>query len=90
MLFSAANHDPDRFEAPDRFDIHRPNARNHISFGKGVHFCLGSATARMEARSWSTCWPTRRPSLRLVEEQSFRVHPNVQFRGPEELWVTWA
>jgi hypothetical protein len=32
----------------------------------------------------------RVPSLRLVEDQSFRVHPNVQFRGPEELWVTWA
>ncbi len=90
LLFSAANHDPDRFEAPDRFDIHRPNARNHISFGKGVHFCLGSAMARMEARVVVDVLAEQVPSLRLVEEQSFRVHPNVQFRGPEELWVTWA
>ena len=90
LLFSAANHDPDRFDAPDRFDIHRPNARNHISFGKGVHFCLGSAMARMEARVVVDVLAERVPSLRLVEDQSFRVHPNVQFRGPEELWVTWA
>ena len=90
LLFSAANHDPDRFEAPDRFDIHRPNARNHISFGKGVHFCLGSAMARMEARVVVDVLAEQVPSLRLVEDQSFRVHPNVQFRGPEELWVTWA
>ena len=89
LLFSAANHDPERFDDPDRFDIHRANARHHISFGKGIHFCLGSAMARMEARVVLGVLAERVPSLRLVEHQSYRVHPNVQFRGPEELWLTW-
>jgi cytochrome P450 len=44
----------------------------------------------MEARVVVDVLAEQVPSLRLVEDQSFRVHPNVQFRGPEELWITWA
>lgn len=90
LLFSGANRDPAVFGEPDRFDIHRANARNHISFGKGIHFCLGSNMARMEARVVLGVLAERVPSLRLVEPQQFQVHPNVQFRGPEELWLTWG
>jgi cytochrome P450 len=90
LLFSSANHDPARFEEPDRFDIHRTNARHHISFGKGVHFCLGAAMARMEAKVVVDVLAERVPSLRLAPQQELRVHPNVQFRGPEELWLEWG
>ncbi len=38
------------FDDPETFDIHRDNANRHISFGKGIHFCLGNGLARMEAR----------------------------------------
>lgn len=48
LLNGSANRDPRHFADPDRFDIHRE--ASHLSFGKGVHFCLGSALARMEAR----------------------------------------
>ena len=49
LLIGAANHDARRFEAPERFDIHRSMER-HLAFGFGVHFCLGARLARLEAR----------------------------------------
>ena len=48
LLNGSANRDHRRFSDPDRFDIHRQGS--HLSFGQGLHFCLGSALARMEAR----------------------------------------
>ena len=48
LLNGSANRDEDRFPDPDRYDIHRQGS--HLSFGQGLHFCLGSALARMEAR----------------------------------------
>ena len=49
LLFNgSANRDETRFTDPDRYDIHRKGA--HLSFGQGLHFCLGSALARLEAR----------------------------------------
>ncbi|HEY2204808.1 MAG TPA: cytochrome P450 [Pseudonocardia sp.] len=48
MLLGGANRDPRVFERPDRFDIHRANARDHVSFSSGIHYCLGAALARME------------------------------------------
>ncbi len=48
LLNGSANRDATRFTDPDRYDIHR--AGGHLSFGQGLHFCLGSALARLEAR----------------------------------------
>jgi cytochrome P450 len=50
-LIGAANHDPRVFEEPLRYDITRENARSHISFGHGIHFCVGAALARLEAET---------------------------------------
>ncbi|KWX67456.1 cytochrome P450 [Mycobacterium sp. NAZ190054] len=48
LLNGSANRDDTRYQDPDRFDIHRKGG--HLSFGQGLHFCLGSALARLEAR----------------------------------------
>lgn len=48
LLNGSANRDDTKFSDPDRFDIHRTGG--HLSFGQGLHFCLGSALARLEAR----------------------------------------
>jgi len=48
LLNGSANRDESRFTEPDRYDIHRKGG--HLSFGQGLHFCLGSALARLEAR----------------------------------------
>lgn len=49
LMWSAANRDPDKFDDPDTFSLDRPASRSHLAFGKGIHFCVGSALARLEA-----------------------------------------
>ncbi|OBI10452.1 cytochrome P450, partial [Mycobacterium scrofulaceum] len=50
LLWGAANRDPEHFESPDEFRLDRSNAKGHVTFGKGVHFCVGAALARLEAQ----------------------------------------
>lgn len=49
LLFGAANRDPRRYQDPDNFNIHRDNI-SHLTFGKGLHYCLGANLARLEGR----------------------------------------
>ena len=48
LLIGGANHDPAVFPDPQRFDVTRPNAGDHIAFSSGIHYCLGAGLARME------------------------------------------
>ena len=89
LNFASANRQPDVFDDPNTFDIHRANANRHISFGKGIHFCLGSGLARIEARLALELLAQRIPSLRLAPDQSFSYFPNITFRGPEALELEW-
>jgi cytochrome P450 len=89
LLLAAADHDPEQFQNPETFDIHRENARLHLAFGKGIHFCLGAPLARIQARIVLELLCKRLPGMRLVTDQQLTFAPNVSFRGPEHLWVEW-
>lgn len=50
LLWAAANRDENEFEKPEQLIIDRPNIKNHLGFGQGIHFCVGAALARLETR----------------------------------------
>lgn len=89
VLLGSANHDEDVFECPAELDLDRANTREHLSFGFGIHFCLGAALARMEVRTALEVLAERLPGLRLTEGQELEFHPNLSFRGPTRLLVEW-
>lgn len=89
MNFASANRQPELFDDPDTFDIHRKNAAHNISFGKGIHFCLGANLAKLEARLVLEALCERVPTLRLTEGQDIWSSANITFRGPEQLLVEW-
>ncbi|MGA3524526.1 cytochrome P450 [Melissospora conviva] len=66
VLLGGANRDPAVFDDPERFDITRPNARDHLSFSGGVHYCLGAALARIEAEIGLRALFTRFPHLTVT------------------------
>ena len=84
LLFGSANRDPEAFEDPDELRLDRePNP--HVSFGAGIHFCLGAPLGRVELqRSFATILE-RLPKLELVEEPQWK--PNYVVRGLEGLRV---
>ncbi|WP_078901379.1 cytochrome P450 [Actinacidiphila yeochonensis] len=88
LLFGSANRDPARFTDPDRFDLTRPAAGNrHLSFGAGIHYCLGAPLARLELAASFEAFLRDAPGMRLAAEPAWR--PGYVIRGVEELRVTW-
>ena len=71
LLLGGANRDPALFDHPDTFDTARTNAREHISFGSGVHACLGAALARMELHIGLQSLFEHFPQLTLAGEPTF-------------------
>ncbi|MEU1523749.1 cytochrome P450 [Nocardia rhamnosiphila] len=84
-LLAAANRDPAVFTDPGRFDITRPNAREHLAFAAGVHYCLGAGLARMEGEIALRGLYRRFPRVRVVGAPVYC--PSRVIRGPRHLLV---
>ncbi|HXI43395.1 MAG TPA: cytochrome P450 [Bryobacteraceae bacterium] len=83
-MIGSANRDPRQFDAPDSFDIGRnPNA--HIAFGHGIHFCLGAALSRMEARIGLTDLLERFKNFELAGDQPWEPRQALNVHGPARL-----
>ncbi|MFI8180504.1 cytochrome P450 [Actinacidiphila glaucinigra] len=85
LLFGSANRDPERFADPDRLDLSRAD-NPHITFGAGIHYCLGAPLARIELAASFTALLRRAPRLQLAAEPAW--HEGYVIRGLRELRVT--
>ncbi|MEK2472060.1 cytochrome P450 [Streptomyces noursei] len=90
VALSAANRDPRRFDDPDTLDVHR-RARGHLSFGHGVHQCLGQQLARVEMRAGFGGLLRRFPTLELaVPAGEVKLRTDMSIYGVHALPVTWT
>jgi cytochrome P450 len=73
-MWAAGSRDPRVFSDPEEFDMDRPNVRTHLGFGHGLHFCVGSELARMEARIAFETLMRRTTDWRLDDQASDLTH----------------
>jgi cytochrome P450 len=88
VSIAGANRDPAVFAQPDRFDVRRPNARQHLAFARGPHFCPGADLARLETRAVIEALFIRLPGLRLNPARP-AAPSGLVFRKPPALHVLW-
>ena len=87
-LLGAANHDPAQYQDPDRLDVGRANVRP-LSFGGGIHYCLGAQLARLEAELVFTALVERLPNIELPEKDAPAWRRSFTLRGLSKLPAVW-
>lgn len=85
-ILGAANRDPEIFDDAKRFDIRRPNAKQQLAFGSGVHHCLGASLARLEATIFFATLARRFPNTELLDHDP-KWLPNNFLHGLAQLHV---
>jgi cytochrome P450 len=88
VSLAGANRDPAAFADPDRFDLRRANARQHLAFAVGPHFCVGAQLARLEANAALAALLDQLPGIRLDPARP-SVPYGLVFRKPPSLHVRW-
>lgn len=77
LLFAAANRDPRHYDDPDTFDLDR-NSFDHLAFGGGIHYCLGTPLSRLEVGRVLTQMLPRVDALRLDGDYRYLVNPTMR------------
>ncbi len=97
VVNGAANRDPRKFEQPDEFQVERPNARQHIAFGHGIHTCPGAPLARAEGRVTIERFLDRISDIRIAEAEHgppgarrYDYVPTYILRGLRELHLEFG
>jgi cytochrome P450 len=85
VMLGGGNRDPEVFQDPDRFDISRENAHQHLSFAAGIHHCLGASLARLEGQVALGKLFERYPNVRLGGKP--KRGSGLILRGPRTLPV---
>jgi cytochrome P450 len=89
LLYASANHDEQRFEDPDVLDIDRPLTRDHMTFGRGIHVCIGSALVRLTIRIALELLQKRLPNLRPAADVTPQRMRHILLSGYDTLPVEW-
>ena len=90
IVFASANRDTNLYEDPDSFCPERENLRDHLAFGKGIHFCLGAALSRLEGKVALEELSRRIESFSLPESNEFTYFPSFLLRGLTRLDVDFV
>jgi hypothetical protein len=87
-LLGAGNRDPEAFDNPEQLDITRERSKV-LSFGGGIHLCLGAQLARIEAQEALAALFARLPALKLEDPDRVDWKQTITLRGPKALPVSW-
>lgn len=90
IVFASANRDAALYEDGDSFDPDRDNLRDHLAFGKGIHFCLGANLSRLEAKVALEELSRRIDSFTLSDTNEYRYFASFMLRGLERLDIDFV